>query len=55
MLADRRSIIESRGLSVREAMKLEWRNGVGVHAKEGATGAARFSAGAGRHGDFENI
>ena len=55
MLADRRSIIESRGLSVREAMKLEWRNGVDVHAKEGAAGAARFSAGAGRSGDFENI
>ena len=55
VLADRRSIIESRGLSVREAMKLEWRNGVDVHAKEGAAGAARFSAGAGRHGNFENI
>ena len=55
VLADRRSIIESRGLSVREGMKLEWKNGVGAHAKEGAAGAARFSAGAGRHGDFENI
>ena len=55
VLADRRSIIESRGLSVREGMKLEWRNGVDAHAKEGAAGAARFSAGAGRHGDFENI
>ena len=54
-LADRRSIIESRGLSVREGMKLEWRNGVDAHAKEGAAGAARFSSGAGRHGDFENI
>ena len=55
MLADRRSIIESRGLSVREAMKLEWRNGVDVHAKVYAAGAARFSSGAGRHGDFKNI
>ena len=51
-LADRRSIIESRGLSVREWMKLEWRNGVEAHAKEGA---ARFSAGAGRLCDFDNI
>ena len=55
VLADRRSIIESRGLSVREGMKLEWRNGVDAHAKEGAAGAARFSSGSGRHGDFENI
>ena len=55
VLADRRSIIESRGLSVREGMKLEWRNGVDAHPKEGAVGAARFSAGAGRHGDFNNI
>ena len=55
VLADRRSIIESRGLSVREGMKLEWRNGVDAHAKEGAAGAARFSAGAGRHGNFDNI
>jgi len=28
---------------------------VGAHAKEGAAGAARFSAGAGRHGNFDNI
>ena len=55
VLADRRSIIESRGLSVREGMKLEWKNGVDAHPKEGADGAARFSAGAGRHGNFENI
>lgn len=45
VLADRRSIIESRGLSIREGMKLEWKNGVDAHPKEGA----------GRHGNFENI
>ncbi|MEM6849816.1 MAG: crotonase/enoyl-CoA hydratase family protein, partial [Pseudomonadota bacterium] len=55
VLADRRTIIESRGLPIREAMKLEWANGVSAHAKEGAEGAGRFSAGAGRHGDFQNI
>ena len=55
VLADRRSIIESRGLSIREGMKLEWKNGVDCHSKEGAAGAARFSQGAGRHGNFENI
>ena len=36
-------------------MKLEWKNGVDAHATEGAAGAACFSVGAGRHGDFENI
>ena len=55
VLADRRSIIESRGLSIREGMKLEWKNGVDAHANEGASGAARFSEGLGRHGDFDNI
>ena len=55
VLADRRSIIESRGLTIREGMKLEWKNGVDSHAKEGALGAARFSEGLGRHGDFDNI
>ena len=55
VLADRRSIIESRGLTVRDAMKLEWKNGVDAHPKEGADGAARFAAGAGRHGNFKNI
>jgi enoyl-CoA hydratase len=55
VLADRRSIIEGRGLSVRDGMKLEWANGVDAVRKQGVQGAARFSAGAGRHGDFEKI
>jgi enoyl-CoA hydratase len=55
VLADRRSIIESRGLSIRDGMKLEWMNGLDAHSKEGADGASRFSAGAGRHGNFKNI
>jgi enoyl-CoA hydratase len=55
VLADRRSIIESRGLSIRDGMKLEWMNGIDAHSKEGANGASRFSAGAGRHGNFKNI
>ena len=53
--ADRRSIIETRGMPVREAMKLEWANGLDAIAKEGVAGAARFRDGAGRSGDFENI
>lgn len=55
VLADRRSIIETRGLTVRDGLKLEWANGVDAHRKEGAAGAERFSSGAGRHGDFSNI
>ena len=54
MLADRRSIIEGQGLSVRGALKLEWANG--SHAnKQSAAGAARFASGVGRHGDFSKI
>lgn len=55
VLADRRSIIETRGMPIREALKLEWANGKHAHGAEGASGAARFSEGAGRHGDFQNI
>ena len=53
--ADRRSIIESHGKSVRDAMKLEWANGLEAIRNEGAAGAARFRDGAGRSGDFANI
>jgi len=55
VLADRRSIIETRGLTVHEALKLEWANGVDAIRTEGAAGAARFSAGAGRHGNFSEV
>ena len=54
-MLDTRSIIESRGLSVGEGIKLELRNGVDTSSKEGAEGPARFSAGVGRHLDFKNI
>ena len=52
---DRRSIVETYGLPVREAMRREWSNGVEAHFKEGAAGAARFANGLGRHGSFERI
>jgi len=52
--ADRRSVFESHGLPVREALKREWDNGLPAVA-EGAEGAARFAAGKGRHGDFSAI
>ena len=34
-------------------MNLEWANGGDAVRKQGVKGAARFSAGAGRHGDFK--
>ena len=52
MLADRRSIIETRGLPIREALKVEWVNGIEAVHREGTARAARFRDGAGRHGDF---
>ncbi|WP_333939853.1 hypothetical protein [Bradyrhizobium sp. CCBAU 11357] len=53
--ADRANVLETYGLQVREALKREWANGIEAHHKEGANGAARFSAGKGRHGDFADI
>jgi enoyl-CoA hydratase len=53
--ADRRSVLETYGLPVREALRREWVNGVEAHFKEGAAGARRFASGLGRHGDFEKI
>lgn len=53
--ADRRSTIENHGLPLRQAMRNEWANGVEAHFREGAAGAARFSRGRGRHGDFSEI
>ncbi|WP_420586077.1 crotonase/enoyl-CoA hydratase family protein [Ruegeria sp.] len=53
--ADRRSIIETRGMPVRDALKVEWANGLEAIRREGTAGAGRFRDGAGRHGDFSNI
>ena len=53
--ADRRSLIETYGLPIREAMRREWVNGVEAHFQEGAAGAGRFAGGLGRHGDFGRI
>ena len=53
--ADRRSIIETRGMPVREALAFEWRHGVEAARREGIDGATRFAGGAGRHGDFSEI
>ena len=53
--ADRRSVYSQQGLSVREAMRKEWYNGLPAFHAEGAAGAARFTSGKGRHGDFRDI
>ena len=55
MLADRKSVIEGHGMTVRDGMKLEWSNGIETLRDQGISGAARFSSGAGRHGDFSKI
>jgi enoyl-CoA hydratase len=53
--ADRRSILETYGLPMREALRREWANGAEAIFKEGVGGAARFKSGLGRPGDFANI
>jgi enoyl-CoA hydratase len=53
--ADRASIIATRGMSVRDGLEHEWSHGLEATRNEGVAGAARFSGGAGRHGDFDKI
>src|SRR3954453_21944591 len=53
--ADRRSAIKSHGLPVREALIQEWYNGREALSADGVAGAALFSGGLGRHGDFAKI
>jgi len=48
--ADRRSVHKQQGLSVRDAMRIEWHNGLPALVDEGLEGAVRFAAGEGRHG-----
>jgi enoyl-CoA hydratase len=50
LVGEGRSVALQEGKSEREALKLEYENSVGVLAAEGRAGAARFAAGAGRHG-----
>ena len=52
MRADRRSVYMQEGLSLRDAMRKEWSNGIPAFHAEGAAGAARFASGKGRHGNF---
>ena len=52
---DRRTVHESYGLPLRDALRVEWNNGVEAHHLEGADGAARFARGLGRSGDIKEI
>ena len=49
------SVYRQHGLRVRPALESEWDCSVAVIAGEGTTGANRFKAGKGRHGDFKDI
>ncbi|HVN87363.1 MAG TPA: crotonase/enoyl-CoA hydratase family protein [Candidatus Binatia bacterium] len=54
MRADRLSAYEQAGLSIEAAVRNEFRHGIEVvRSGETFAGAARFAAGAGRHGKFE--
>ncbi|HUQ55803.1 crotonase/enoyl-CoA hydratase family protein [Lentzea sp.] len=54
VLADRASTYAGLDLPLEEALRAEGAAGVPVVQREGATGAARFTSGAGRHGGFES-
>ncbi|MFI6732597.1 crotonase/enoyl-CoA hydratase family protein [Nonomuraea sp. NPDC050451] len=51
---DRLSALEQEGVSEEEAMRNELRHGL-VSLPDAVGGAARFGAGAGRHGDFGDL
>jgi len=53
--ADRRSVYLQHGLPEHSALDREWTNCEGVLKAEGSAGAARFAAGAGRHGDYSDL
>jgi enoyl-CoA hydratase len=54
MLADRASTLTQWDLPLAEALKREGAGGFPVVQAEAVAGAARFAAGAGRHGRFSN-
>jgi len=53
--SDRMSVYRQHGLSVRKALETEWQTSIDIVTAEGISGAGRFSAGKGRHGDFADI
>jgi enoyl-CoA hydratase len=49
---DRMSVYEQAGLDLTAAMAAEWEHGMVSLSGDSLSGAARFTAGEGRHGDF---
>ncbi|MFC0038831.1 crotonase/enoyl-CoA hydratase family protein [Actinomadura rayongensis] len=50
---DRASVLDQWGLDEPDALAVEWRHGMTSLAADAVDGAARFAAGAGRHGAFD--
>ena len=50
---DRLSVLEQNGRTEEEAIAAEYRHGL-ISLEQAGAGAARFAAGAGRHGDFSS-
>jgi len=50
--SDRASVLEQEGLDEPAALAAEFAHGQGALREEAGQGAARFTAGAGRHGSF---
>jgi enoyl-CoA hydratase len=50
--SDRASVLDTGGLDETAAMAAEFAHGLAALGSEAAAGAARFAAGAGRHGNF---
>ena len=55
MLADRRSVIETHGMTIAQGLRHEWAGGIDSAINQGTTGAGRFAEGKGRSGDFGDI
>ena len=53
--ADRNSAHRQYGLPLREALRQEYDHGLSCLKNEGVSGAGRFAAGKGRHGDYGDI
>ncbi len=53
--ADRRSVHHQDGLSLHDALRFEYGNGLTAMREEGVAGARRFAEGRGRHGSFADM
>lgn len=51
--SDRASVLDQEGLAEQAALRAEFTHGQGALQREALAGAARFAAGAGRHGSFD--